>query len=203
MSRCNCANPPGGFIECPDNCIPVCFVVDGKAQALCYPKTSKKLNGRELAKRILNEVAKKTGKNIRATEGAYSHAAKKGIYDDKASGIKIRFNVTTASMASRPRVHAASYARTLSKSEVAATLAEKVGLTKKQSIQYLESLADLAYKNAKNTFTLPGIGKLRLKQRAARVGRNPSTGNVIAIPAKTVVKFQVAKAAKDAILGKK
>jgi len=94
-------------------------------------------------------------------------------------------------------------AKSLSKSQVAAALAEKVGLTKKQSVQFLEELASLVNKNAKNTFTLPGLGKLKLKNRAARVGRNPATGATIQIPAKRVVKFQVAKAAKDAILGAK
>ena len=94
-------------------------------------------------------------------------------------------------------------AKALTKSQIAATLAEKVGVTKKQSAQFIEELASLAYKNAKNTFTLPGLGKLKLKNRAARVGRNPATGETIQIPAKRVVKFQVAKAAKDAILGAK
>jgi DNA-binding protein HU-beta len=82
-------------------------------------------------------------------------------------------------------------------------MAEKIGISKKQSVQYLDELAQLAYKNAKNTFTLPGLGKLKLKNRAARLGRNPATGEQIQIPAKRVVKFQVAKAAKDAILGAK
>ena len=82
-------------------------------------------------------------------------------------------------------------------------LAEKIGVTKKQSTQNLEELAQLAYKNAKNTFTLPGLGKLKLKNRAARIGRNPATGEQIQIPANRVVKFQVDKAAKDAILGAK
>jgi DNA-binding protein HU-beta len=94
-------------------------------------------------------------------------------------------------------------AKALSKSQVAATLAEKVGITKKQSVQYLDELAQLAYKNAKNTFTLPGVGKLVLVNRKARLGRNPATGAQIQIPAKRVVKFRVAKAAKDAILGTK
>ena len=92
-------------------------------------------------------------------------------------------------------------AKALSKSQVAATLAEKVGITKKQSVQYLDELAQVAYKNAKNTFTLPGVGKLVLVNRKARIGRNPATGEQIQIPAKRVVKFRVAKAAKDAILG--
>ena len=94
-------------------------------------------------------------------------------------------------------------AKSLSKSQIASALAEKVGVTKKQSVQYLDELAQLAYKNAKNTFTLPGLSKLKLKNRAARIGRNPATGEQINIPAKRVVKFRVAKAAKDAILGAK
>jgi DNA-binding protein HU-beta len=88
----------------------------------------------------------------------------------------------------------------LTKSQIAAALAEKVGISKKQSVQYLEELANLAYKEAKNMFTLPGLGKLVLVNRAARVGRNPATGEQIQIPAKRVVKFRVAKAAKEAIL---
>ena len=94
-------------------------------------------------------------------------------------------------------------AKALTKSQIAATLADRVGITKKQGVQTLELLAELAYKNAKNTFTLPGIGKLVLVNRKARQGRNPATGETIQIPAKKVVKFRVAKAAKDSILGKK
>lgn len=94
-------------------------------------------------------------------------------------------------------------ARGMTKSQVADHLAEKVGITKKVAAQLLEELASLAYKQAKNVFTLPGIGKLKLAQRKARMGRNPQTGAPIQIKAKTVVKFRVAKAAKDAILGKK
>jgi DNA-binding protein HU-beta len=89
----------------------------------------------------------------------------------------------------------------MSKSQVAAALAEKVEISKKQAGALLEELATLAYKEAKNSFTLPGIGKLVLVNRKARMGRNPATGEQIKIPAKKVVKFRVAKAAKDAILG--
>ncbi len=67
----------------------------------------------------------------------------------------------------------------------------------------MEELASLAYKEAKNSFSLPGIGKIVLVQRKARMGRNPQTGEAIKIPAKKVVKFRVAKAAKDEILRKK
>ncbi|HTV61320.1 MAG TPA: HU family DNA-binding protein [Verrucomicrobiae bacterium] len=94
-------------------------------------------------------------------------------------------------------------AKALSKSQLAAAIAEKNGLSKKQAGEILEHLAQLAYKHAKDTFTLPGIGKLVLRNRAARMGRNPKTGETIQIPAKRVVKFRVAKAAKDAILGSK
>jgi DNA-binding protein HU-beta len=92
-------------------------------------------------------------------------------------------------------------AKALSKSQLAAEIAAKAGVTKKAGAEIIDYLATLAYKHAKNTFTLPGIGKLVLVNRKARVGRNPATGETIQIPAKKVVKFRVAKAAKDAILG--
>jgi DNA-binding protein HU-beta len=94
-------------------------------------------------------------------------------------------------------------AKAMSKSQVAAALAEKAGLKKKQAVEILGIIADLAYKQAKNSFTLPGLGKLVLVNRKARVGRNPATGEQIQIPVKRVVKFRVAKACKDAILGAK
>lgn len=92
-------------------------------------------------------------------------------------------------------------AKSLTQSQIVAKLAEGNQLPKKQAKSFLDSLAALAYKEAKNGFTIPGLGKLVLVQRKARVGRNPSTGEQIKIPAKKVVKFRVAKAAKDAISG--
>ena len=94
-------------------------------------------------------------------------------------------------------------AKAMTKSQVADHLAGKAGITKKAASEILEELASLAYKEAKNVFTLPGIGKLKLANRKARMGRNPQTGEPIKIPAKRMVKFRVAKAAKDAILGKR
>jgi DNA-binding protein HU-beta len=94
-------------------------------------------------------------------------------------------------------------AKALSKSQLAAAIAEKAEIPKKKAGEILEHIAQLSYKHAKDTFTLPGIGKLVLRNRAARMGRNPKTGETIQIPAKRVVKFRVAKAAKDAILGAK
>lgn len=91
----------------------------------------------------------------------------------------------------------------LTKSQVLGTLAEKTGVLKKSAGLFIEELVKLAYKEAKNSFTLPGLGKLVLVNRKARIGRNPATGAQIQIPAKRVVKFRIAKAAKDAILGGK
>ena len=91
----------------------------------------------------------------------------------------------------------------LTKSQIAAEIATKNNITEKAAVEILESIAQLAYENAKDTFTLPGLGKLVLVDRKARVGRNPATGETIQIKAKRVVKFRVAKAAKDAILGTK
>lgn len=94
-------------------------------------------------------------------------------------------------------------ARPLTKTQLIACLAEKTELQKKQVAEFLETLADVAYKEAKKGFTLPGFGKLVLQKRKARMGRNPQTGEPVKIPAKTVVKFRISKVCKDAILGVK
>ena len=91
-------------------------------------------------------------------------------------------------------------ATSMSKSAVIAHFANKFNLKKKDVASMFEELSNLAYKEARNAFTIPGIGKLVLVQRKARMGRNPKTGESIQIPAKTVVKFRVAKACKEAVL---
>lgn len=88
----------------------------------------------------------------------------------------------------------------MTKTQTIAALAEKSGLSKTQVGELLDQLAALAYKEAKNSFTIPGIGKLVLVHRQARTGRNPATGQAIEIPAKTVVKFRVAKVCKESVL---
>ena len=90
----------------------------------------------------------------------------------------------------------------MTKSQLASRIAEKAGITKKAANDIIDDLAAVAYKETKSSgqFTLPGLGKLVLDRRKARMGRNPATGATIKIPAKKVVKFRVAKAAKDAIL---
>ena len=97
-------------------------------------------------------------------------------------------------------------AKALTKSQIVATIAEQVVITKKQAAQALDLLAEMAYKQAKNTFTLPGIGKLVLVNRPARTMTmqfGPKKGQTVKVPARRVVKFRVAKVAKDAILGTK
>ena len=88
----------------------------------------------------------------------------------------------------------------LSKTQIIAALAEKTELNKKDVAAVLDELAALAYAEADKGFTIPGLGKLLKQERAARKGRNPATGEEIDIPAKTVLKFRIAKAAKDAVL---
>ena len=92
-------------------------------------------------------------------------------------------------------------AAAMSKTALVRHLAEVNGVTRVQAGKFLEVLAFTAYKQAKNGFTLPGLGKLVLVNRKARMGRNPATGETIHIPAKKVVKFRIAKACKDAVLG--
>ncbi|HAO99818.1 MAG TPA: DNA-binding protein, partial [Fibrobacteres bacterium] len=83
--------------------------------------------------------------------------------------------------------------KSLTQSEIVSQLANATELTKVQVRGFLEAQSKLAYKNAKNGFTLPGLGKLVLVNRKARIGRNPATGATINIPAKKVVKFRVAR----------
>ena len=89
----------------------------------------------------------------------------------------------------------------MTKTQMVAALADKTGLTKTQVDKFLDDLAQLAYSEARNGFTLPGIGKLVLVNLQARMGRNPATGEAVQIPAKTVVKFRVAKVCKDSVMG--
>ena len=90
----------------------------------------------------------------------------------------------------------------ITKAQLVSGLAEKLGITKKEVAGFFDALGEMAYKETKKkgSFTVPGFGKLVLVKRKARMGRNPATGEEIKIKAKTVVKFRVAKACKDAII---
>ena len=92
--------------------------------------------------------------------------------------------------------------KAMTKSQILSKLSEGTKLLKKDVLKVVDDLVNLAIKESKNGFTLPGLGKLVLVNRKARVGRNPQTGEAIQIPAKTVLKFRVAKAAKEMVLGK-
>jgi DNA-binding protein HU-beta len=89
----------------------------------------------------------------------------------------------------------------MTKTALVRTMAEKLELTNKQSAAFLDLLAETAVKETKKNgvFVIPGLGRLVKAERKARMGRNPQTGETIKIKAKTVVKFRVAKAAKDTI----
>lgn len=94
-------------------------------------------------------------------------------------------------------------AKPMTKGQILNHLALKTGSTKKLAGTFLDELVTLAYKEAKKSFTLPGLGKLVVVNRKKRVGRNPKTGETMLIPAKKVLKFRIAKAAKDAAFPQK
>jgi DNA-binding protein HU-beta len=92
----------------------------------------------------------------------------------------------------------------MTQTQIIAEMSAKSGISKKQTKEFLTSFTDLAHREAKKgEFAIAGLGKLVRVKRKARIGRNPATGEAIKIPAKTVLKFRVAKAAKDAVLGAK
>ncbi len=89
----------------------------------------------------------------------------------------------------------------MTKTALIRQMAEKLEMTNKQAGAFLDLLAETAIKETKKNglFIIPGIGRLVKAERKARMGRNPQTGAQIKIKAKTVVKFRVAKTAKDSI----
>lgn len=109
-----------------------------------------------------------------------------------------------STISSASRLAGFSLARTsgkaLSKAQIADHLAKSTGQNKRVAARFLDDLTALAYREAKNSFTIPGVGKLVLVNRKARMGRNPATGEEIKVPAKRLVKFRVSKKAKDVIL---
>lgn len=88
----------------------------------------------------------------------------------------------------------------MTKNQVLDYMAKKTKVTKKFAGEFIDEFIKLSYKEAKKSFVIPGLGKLVVVNRKARMGRNPATGQTMQIPAKKVLKFRVAKAAKDAVL---
>ena len=93
----------------------------------------------------------------------------------------------------------------MTRTELINALAEGAGLEKKQAKEALEALTAIVETNIKKGGEVPlrGLGKFKVQKRKARMGRNPATGEAIRIPAKTVVKFTVAKALKDLVVRKR
>ena len=102
----------------------------------------------------------------------------------------------------RRELFMAAQAKPITQAQLVTELAEKLGTTKNDVNSFMDALTTIAYRETKKkgSFTLPGVGKLVLVKRKARMGRNPATGETIKIKAKTVVKFRVAKACKDTII---
>jgi DNA-binding protein HU-beta len=90
----------------------------------------------------------------------------------------------------------------MTKSQLATHFADQFSISKKTANEFLDEFASVAIAQTKKVgiFTMPGIGKLVRSNRKARMGRNPATGEAIKIPAKTVVKFRVAKACRENIV---
>jgi DNA-binding protein HU-beta len=90
----------------------------------------------------------------------------------------------------------------MTKSQIMSELASRWNVSKRQAGEMYDHFVKLAYEEVKRAgeFVMPALGKMAKKHRAARQGRNPATGATIQIPAKTVVKFSVAKSAKEALM---
>jgi len=109
--------------------------------------------------------------------------------------------VVPAAKKAAPAAKKAIAVKKMTKADLVRLVAEKMEVTAKQSAAFFDLLTETAIQETKKAgeFTIPGLGKLVKAQRAARIGRNPQTGEEIQIKAKTAIKFRVAKAAKDAI----
>jgi DNA-binding protein HU-beta len=90
----------------------------------------------------------------------------------------------------------------MTQTQIVKELAEATGVGNKVAKQFLEKYTEMAVRETKKKgmFVMPGIGRLVRVERKARLGRNPSTGESIKIPAKKVVKFRIAKSVKDSIV---
>jgi nucleoid DNA-binding protein len=89
----------------------------------------------------------------------------------------------------------------MTRTELIESLAARTGADKKEAKAFLEALTALVEDTIRQGGEVPlrGLGKFKVQNRKARVGRNPLTGDEIQIPAKTVVKFTLGKSLKDLI----
>ncbi len=91
----------------------------------------------------------------------------------------------------------------MTKNQIVDELTKRTGVSKVKVAEILDAIAELTYENAKDGFSLPGIGKVVISSRNARVCRNPKTGESINVPAKRVLKFRFSKIAEDKTLPEK
>ncbi len=133
---------------------------------------------------------KKAAKKAAPKKAAAKKVAPKKVVAKKAAPKKVAAKKVVAKVDPK---------KPLTKAQIVDHMAAKLAVTKKQSAMFLDELAALVAKNAKKTFTIPGIGKVSTAVRKARKGRNPQTGEVIKIARKSVVKFKVGKALHDAV----
>lgn len=135
---------------------------------------------------------KPAAKKTVAKKAAPKKAAAKKPVAKKAAPKKV---VAKVAKPKKPAVPKGPY----TKGDIVDHLAFNLDVTKKTANTFLDELAALVAKNAKKTFTLPGIGKFSVGKTKKRNGRNPATGQAIVIPAKNKVKFRVGKALQDAV----
>ncbi len=139
---------------------------------------------------------KKVVKKAAAKKPAVKKAAPKKAVAKKAVAKKV---VAKKPVAKKPAAPKGPY----TKGDIVDHLAFNLDVTKKKANDFLNELVTLVSKNAKKTFTIPGLGKFYTVRTKKRNGRNPATGKAIVIPAKSKVKFRVGKALQDAVYGKK
>ena len=116
--------------------------------------------------------------------------------------IAAKKTVATKSAPTKTSAGAKVSAPKMTKTQVIRYMAEQMEVAPKQIVAFFDLLIETATTQTRKTgeFTIPGLGKLVKAQRAARIGRNPATGESIKIAAKTTVKFRVSKATKDAVV---
>ena len=118
------------------------------------------------------------------------------------TAVPAKKTISTASAATKAPTGAKAPVQKMTKTQLIRYMAEKLGTPPKQIAAFFDLLVETAttQTRTKGDFTIPGIGKLVKAQRAARMGRNPATGEAIKIKASTTVKFRLSKSAKDAVV---
>ena len=120
----------------------------------------------------------------------------------KKAAIPAKKIVTRPSTPIKAVTDAKAPVQKMTKTQLIRYMAEQTETPPKQIAAFLDLLIETATTQTRKNgeFTVPGLGKLVKAQRAARMGRNPATGEALKINAKTTVKFRLSKSAKDAVV---